>query len=204
MEKKVKKITQQIDRRETIVDTETGEVKQERTTTINRFGVEQEPDYVKLYIADLSRIIGLSGADNNVILGLLRNMNYDNIIALNAYTRKQMCEQLHIKYDTLLHVFRKLIEKNIIKKIGSNTYKMNPFLYGRGKWEDIKQLRMTFTYDKDGRSVEVEKISEGEETHSLNGIDNFDNAKEIIAQISETMLHALRQPQKSKSLQFLD
>lgn len=207
-EKKMKTRIQQMDRIETIVDTETGEVKQESTTSISRFAIEQEPDYVKLYIKDLSRIIGLSNTDNDVVLNLLRNMNYDNIIALNAYTRKQMCEQMRIKPNTLSHILSKLIEKNILKRLGANTYEMNPYLYGKGKWENIRQLRMTFTYDKDGRAVEMERVSEGEETHTLNGIGEIDvnDAKQFIEQLSETMLQALKQQQKPKGkpLQFLD
>lgn len=206
--KRKKTIIQQLDRKETIVDLETGEVKQEISTTSNRYNIETEPDYVKLYIKDLSRIIGLSNTDNNVVLNLLRNMNYDNIIALNAYTRTQMCEQMKIKPNTLSHILCKLIEKNILKKLGANTYEMNPYLYGKGKWENIRQLRMTFTYDKDGRAVEMERISEGEENHTLNGIGEVDinDAKEFIAQFSETMFQALRnkQPKAKKPLQFLD
>lgn len=205
MNKRKKTIIQQMDRFETIVDTTTGEVKSEKTTSMNRFKIEPEPDFVKLYIKDLSRIIGLSNTDNDVVLALLRNMNYDNIIALNAYTRKQMCEIMKIKPNTLSHVLSKLIDKNILKKLGANTYEMNPYLYGKGKWEDIRELRMTFTYDKDGRSIEMERINEGE-APALNGVDgiDMDEAKEFIQRLSETMLHAIQPKTKGKSLQFLD
>lgn len=201
-EKKRKKIVQQFEKTETIIDKETGEIKQESTTTFSKLNVEQEPSFVKLYIEDLSRVIGLSKTSNDAVLCLLRRMDYDNIISLNAYVRKLICDDMGIKPNTLSHILEKLTKSNVLKKIGSNTFEMNPFLYGKGKWEKIRELRMTFTYNENGRTIEMDRLND-EEFESLNGIE--DETKKLIKQMSETMMQVLKKPrEKRRAIQLLD
>lgn len=152
----------------TVMDSTTGEVVQNISSKVIR--QETEPEFVKLYISDLALMNGLSER-SDLIFVLLKRMNYQNEVVLNSYVRGQICEELSIKPNTLSHAFRKLIEKQLLTKLGANTYLMNPHLFGRGKWEDIKSLRVTYSYTASGRQSNVERnFEEVRENHCLDGI----------------------------------
>ncbi|RYE23111.1 MAG: hypothetical protein EOP45_07280 [Sphingobacteriaceae bacterium] len=43
-------------------------------------------------------------------------------------------------------------------------YKDNPFLFGKGEWRDIRELRMTVVFDKKGQNISTEVIKDDLET----------------------------------------
>ena len=193
MKKNFKKIESEI--HDTIINHETGEIIEERT--IEKRAVEMEPDYVKLYVRDISCIMGLSPSNNDVLYSMLCRMDYENKIVLNSYIRKQMCEKMGIKENTLSHVLNRLIEKKILKKIANNTFEVNPWLFGRGKWEDIYKLRLVCCYDiEHGRTIKTERIS-----NNLRGVD--DDEKTLFHAINE-LKEVAEKFNNKRGLQFLN
>lgn len=131
-----------------IIDEKTGELLQSKTTKIS---YEKEPDYVKLYLEDVNKILNLKGRANETLLALIRKMNYDNEVVLTPDMKKELAASLNVKLNTFEHNITILIQNNIFIKKGVNFYLVNPNIIAKGDWQTIKTIRMTVTYDKNGR-----------------------------------------------------
>lgn len=125
--------------------------------------VEQEPDFIKLYIKDICKLNDIPTAGNNILNELLKYMNYDNKVLLPSGIKKDITRDLKLGKSTLDNTLNNLVKKDIIKRIGIGVYIFNPFIFGRGKWEGIKAIRMEWTYNENGRAIsglEVDKAIE--------------------------------------------
>lgn len=146
-----------------IVDKETGTVKTEEHKSRRKSKIIQEPDFVKLYIKDICKLNDIPTAGNNILNELLKYMNYDNKVLLPSGIKKDITRDLNLGKSTLDNTLNKLVKKDIIKRIGIGVYIFNPFIFGRGKWEDIKEIRASWTYNEKGRTLsglEVDKAVE--------------------------------------------
>lgn len=139
----------------TTVDVNTGEFLEVRD--LKEFRVDGEPDYVKLYLGDVSRIFGLTTGVSTLMYILLRYMTYENIVALTPYIRKSIADELKTTVDVINHALSKLITEGIFTKLGTGTYMANPDIFGKGKWADIKNLRLSITYDQNGRTFKASR-----------------------------------------------
>lgn len=147
-----KKIT-----RETLthtIDHHSGEVLGERRTQESM--IEREPDYIKLYIQDLLSISGLSKSNNAVLLALLRQMNYNNQMVLIASVKRAIALELGIQLVTVNKAIEAFQREGILIRQDRGVYIANPYLFGRGKWEDIRQIRLTVQYSATGRKMSAE------------------------------------------------
>lgn len=149
------------------INPETGEILSENR--IEEWSVpREEPDYVKLYFNAVLEYNCVSSANTPTMLALLKYMSYANvdasnggqIITLNTYVRGLICDSLKIKPDTLRKNIQKLCDGKIIRRIASNTYQANPYLFGRGDWNSIKNLRASFDWIN---GFIVEETEHGEE-----------------------------------------
>lgn len=138
---------------ENITDNNTGELLSSTSTSI---GYEQEPDYVKLYLKDISMIHDLSGSNNAVMHALLGKMNYDGEVVLVSKMKEEICARISIAKTTFEHSIGTLVKKGVLIKKGNNFYLFNPYLFARGKWNSIKQIRMTINYSQSGREIKSE------------------------------------------------
>jgi hypothetical protein len=129
--------------------------------------VSREPQYIKLYLQDIIYLNDLPKWLSQVLYSLLKLLNYDNEIYLNAELRKRISEELEIKPQTLNDAILKLNKSKILVKIGSGTYIANPMLFGKGEWLGIRTIRLKVEYDFNlgtkNISTEIESINENEE-----------------------------------------
>lgn len=135
------------------VDVESGEIVQQTTYTTQKF--DAEPEYIKLYMADMSRWANLAPATSLILAALLRYMNYYNIIPLNGFIKKTIADNLNTTIGAIDVQLNKLIKKGLLTRVGKGTYMANPNTFGRGKWTSIKEIRATVVYNKDGVSFSV-------------------------------------------------
>ena len=144
------------------VDILTGEV----IKTYSESVVQREPDYVKLYLESITKLNDVQGWTDPILHELLRLMNYGNEIVLNAAVKKRMALGLKISTRTIDNALSMLVKKNIIFRVDTGLYKGNPFLFGKGEWRDIRELRMTVVFDKEGQNISTEVIKGDLETHN--------------------------------------
>jgi predicted Rossmann fold nucleotide-binding protein DprA/Smf involved in DNA uptake len=137
---------------QTTVD-EQGEVKSEiHEKTIYK---AKEPDYIKLYINTLLAFKDLPKKLDKVLMELLSYMSYAGSkdkdggqkIYTNASMKKDIAERLGMKVNTLDKALVELVKSNLLKRVGTGTYQVNPHVFGKGEWRDISAIRATFDFN---------------------------------------------------------
>lgn len=147
-----------------VFNEETGELHRElkefNSTTIN---TDAEPSFVKLYFEDIQRLNDLPKSTSAVMYELLQLMNYENIITLSPYVRQSIANKLNTTTTYINKSICKFIDSGLFHRLGTNTYFVNPNIFGKGKWADIKSMRLTITYDEKGRIVKCDRQNHSEE-----------------------------------------
>ena len=156
-----------IEKRETIIDVNTGEVLEHKEFTKQQVKNSYEPDFVKLYIRDIINLasVDIKTARVDILYILLSYLDYHNEILLNHQRRIDICEACGISNDYFNKVLKDFLENQILlpcyNKQGEKvrgTYIANPHFFGRGKWEDIYNLRLSITYDQSAkRFIQLER-----------------------------------------------
>ena len=134
----------------TIIDHQTGEIIQ---TEHNQKGfVEKEPDYVKLYLQDMARLNNLPPSASSLMTLIIRSMRYNNLYFAFKPLKEMFCEELKMPMNTLNKQIDNLRKANILLPIPNKRgcYLVDPNLFARGSWNDIKQLRLIIDYNIDG------------------------------------------------------
>lgn len=110
----------------------------------------REGNFIKLYLEDLGYIHHLQGSQTEVLYHLLKRMSYDNLIVVNKAIKEIISKDTGKALSTINNAISKYHEKDILIKKGRGVYLANPYLFGKGKFEDINKIRMQLTYTADG------------------------------------------------------
>ena len=147
-------IKQQIVKQE--VDMTTGEVvKSEENITKQYAG---EPPYVKVYLHDILYLSDLPKTHDKVLLALLKRSTWANadlgmVVTLSAGMKRLMLSELGFKsVRTINNALSDFVKAEILNRLETGVYQLNPYLFGKGDWQDIANLRMTIDYTLDGRT----------------------------------------------------
>ena len=138
-----------------------GEVIHEETTSIVKpTTFDAEPPFVKLYFDDIARLYECTQSQSNILMEFVKLMAYDNTIAVTQYHKELIAEKLVTTDGYIRNTISELVKKGIFIRLGQNVYRADPNLFGRGKWHDIKELRLNIKYDKHGKKIEGTRIQE--------------------------------------------
>lgn len=138
-------------------------IDQLNTYTTKISTTETEPRYVKLYLDDISKIQGLTNNQNSILLGILQLTSFNtNEVILNKYNREKIAQNINTTDQVIRNAISNLVKREILFKIATGVYKLNPFLFGSGSWQNIKGLRMTIEYTNDGKKIKLEELDENE------------------------------------------
>jgi hypothetical protein len=144
------------------IDHETGEVK--TTMKLTSIKHENEPNYIKLYIKDLCKLKDIPKSGNDTLNELLLLTDYQNRIILNSFVKNELCKKLKIKMASLDNNISKLTKNEVLQRLGRGTFTLNPNLFGKGKWQDIKKLRIEWEYSATGRTIKQVETDLTEQT----------------------------------------
>lgn len=175
------------------VDTQTGEVTQMEISTDTRTIHKQEPPFVKLYLQDLLYTQDMPKGLTNIVYALLDQVTYASK-GLRVYIptglKNEIIKQLDIPRQTFNNALVKLCKGNILRRIDTGVYELNPYFFGRGEWKDIDNLRMTWEYDaikgktfqgvitrKDGTSEPIGEAAKEQEQEVENAKERPDTAR---------------------------
>lgn len=145
---------------ESKIDLETGKVKEIEQTTERTVKIEQEPSFIKLYLQDICKLNDIPKTGSKLLNELLKYTAYDNMILIPTYVKEKISKDLNMNIGTVSNSLSKLTKKGILRREGKGAYRLNPFFFGKGKWSDIKKIRMEWEYGKEGRAltnVEIEQ-----------------------------------------------
>lgn len=139
---------------------ETGEITHQTSTNVVRF--PSEPPFIKLYLDDLSELMQLTAGEKDLLMELVRKIDYDGIISLNAASRKRICARLEIAPKSLRNRLYVMCKKEILLRLDQNEYEANPHLFARGDWKSICERRAAFElrirYQDGERTVTTEEV----------------------------------------------
>ena len=137
----------------TIIKAETGEIVEtidQKQWIIPR----EEPDYIKLYVSAALEFNNVSCSNAPLMAELLKYVTYadDNeyggqMIFLNYSLKKKICEKLKYAEVTFRKNLQKLCDGKMIRKVDRDTYQLNPYIFGKGDWNSIKNLRASFDWE---------------------------------------------------------
>lgn len=137
------------------VDHSTGEITSEENTNVIR--IPSEPAFIKLYLEDISRLYKLPSGTDKLLLELIKRMNYEGKIYVNAGLKKEIMSELGItNIRSINNNLSKFCKADVLARVGQGTYMANPNLFGKGSWADIQKLRnawIKLSYTKDGEKV---------------------------------------------------
>lgn len=128
-----------------VVNTDTGEVVQ--LIKSQTYGVEKEPPYIKMYIEDIAKLSDIPSGMSPILIELISQMGYNNIIAAYKPLKLITCRKLGISIDYLNKAIQEFYEKGLFIRVARGVYMADPELFARGKWEDIKELRLVVQYN---------------------------------------------------------
>lgn len=156
-----------IESHETTVIDENGKFKESRRNITKRY--EDEPEYIKLYLDTVLYISDLPKGYNSILLAFLNHMSYASVknnekgqlIYVNSSMKKNIANDLGVSVARLNQALTDFVKGEIFYRVDRGTYQVNPYLFGKGDWQDIKEIRMNITFNGQGKSVmsEIEKKS---------------------------------------------
>lgn len=111
---------------------------------------EKEPAYVKVYLEDIGRLNGLNPSEQKLINELVFNMGYNNVVPSYKPIKQAIASKLGVSYNTVNEAIKSLHKKGILIRKARGFYIMDPNIFGRGSWKDVKKIRMTIEYDENG------------------------------------------------------
>ncbi|MFH1816308.1 MAG: hypothetical protein ABIK08_15135 [Pseudomonadota bacterium] len=152
-----------LERTERTIDASTGEILSEKKNIIQLRKVEDEPDFIKLYISDLAYFYKLEPLAVKVLTAVAAHMGYDGLVSLTPSRRAEIIMSLGCSRSGFDNCLTALCRDNLLKRVGRGEYRPNPLLFGRGQWKEIRERRQSFavkiTYsaepDKPARSIDM-------------------------------------------------
>ena len=121
--------------------------------------VGDEPPYYKVYLQDIANVYGLNPAERAVWEILCSNMTFQNLVFLYKPIKMMLVQATGKKYETIKAAIKSLTAKGLLIRQDRAVYLVSPKYAARGKWQDIKALRLTIDYNEQGRNIEVKKIT---------------------------------------------
>lgn len=138
-------------REHSIIDHKTGEVKREIESISYPFTSEE--GYIKLYLKHACYLQGLQHSEHSILYELFQFMNYHNEVPLLKKYKKDILRDTGLSMNTLNQALTQMVAKKILFRIQRGLYKVNPYLFGKGSWKNIKKLRMTIDYNPNDYKV---------------------------------------------------
>lgn len=115
--------------------------------------VEREPNFIKLYLADLLYIRDLPAGLSGILLALLQRMSYKNDIVINSAIKREIAETTNVKFATVNKAITQFVKGELLIRKDRGLYLFNPHLFARGDWSDIQEIRATIRWNNTGRSI---------------------------------------------------
>ena len=77
------------------------------------------------------------------------------MVYLNTFTKEQVCKATGKSLERMKQAIRIWVKNKILVRVARGVYQVNPYIFGKGEWRNIANLRATFDFS--GGKVEVER-----------------------------------------------
>lgn len=122
----------------------------------------KEDDFVKLYLSDIGYFHHLQPNQQELLYHFLKKMNYDNQLVVNKTIKEMIAKDSGKTLRTIENALTAYVDCGIFLRHGRGVYLANPYLFGKGYFEDIQKIRMEIIYTNEGIKLksEIEKNRE--------------------------------------------
>ncbi len=131
------------------VDNKTGEIITDTHRTVKK--VEKTPDFVMLFTEGVGYLVNarLTKQEMAVLMMYLSRYvsHYENTLLIDKGTKEVVAEELGTTINFVNKTISKLYKSGIIIK--DKHYKLNPYIFGKGNWNEIRRLRQEIVVDWD-------------------------------------------------------
>jgi hypothetical protein len=145
----VPKIKQSV---ETEVIDAQGNITSKRANRVLNWGAE--PPFVKVYLQDVLYLSDLPKGHENILFELLRRGTYAGdqygmTVTLSSGSKQLIAKDLKISnIRSINNALTDLVKAKILTRIATGVYQFNPYLFGKGDWQDIARMRLEIDYDE--------------------------------------------------------
>lgn len=136
---------------ETSIINENGELVSKRANKTLSWGTE--PSYIKLYLQDVLYLSDMPKKHSKILYTLLKRASYagekDGMqVCLSSGLKRMILKELGLKnIGSIDNALSDLVKGKVLYRLETGVYQFNPYLFGKGDWQDIDRLRMEIDYD---------------------------------------------------------
>jgi len=136
-----------------------GEILETKFKTISK---PKEDDFIKLYLSDVGHLHNLQPNQQELLYHFLQKMTYDNLIVINKTIKEMIAKESGKSFRTVENALTSYVDTGILLRQGRGVYIANPYLFGKGRFEDIQKIRMEVVYTAEGIKLkgQIEKSDE--------------------------------------------
>lgn len=160
------------------IDHATGEIIEE----VNRKVVKKEktPEFVMLFVGGVDKLTNanLSQAEHKTLAQILKfTIKNSNMLMINKKVKEIISKDSGLTFSTVDQKIRTLVKKQMILK-EDGLYFLNPVIFGKGDFNEVKKLKHTLQIDYDFDELTSETVMK---TSVLYNTDENENLKVIDA-----------------------
>lgn len=129
--------------------------------------IDDGPNYIRLYLDEvLSTLYDLPLSCSTVLFGLLKKVSYvtsentddSMVVYINSSLKQDILDKSAAisSVKTITNSLNLMVKKGILYRVNRAKYQLNPWLFGKGKWTDIQELRLTHIWNNFGHTIVTE------------------------------------------------
>lgn len=134
----------------------------------------QEPAFIKVYLKNILALANVKGTHSELLNTLVKMASYAGTnakneyggmeIVINATIKKRIAKELGLKnVGSVANGLSALVKGKMIYRVGSGVYQLSPFIFGKGDWQKVSDLRMIVDFrEKEGKQIRVQTKQYGE------------------------------------------
>lgn len=130
----------------------------------NTMILSKEPNYVKVYLDTVLIFKDISKSLNPILFEFLKYMSYANIhnstggqiTFVNKTMKEVIAKSSNVTIKRVDQAITQFVKSDIFKRVGTGTYQVNPNIFGKGDWKDIKKIRATFDFNTGEIKADIE------------------------------------------------
>lgn len=113
-----------------------------------------EPNFIKLYLKDALYLADLPNQHYKLLYKLLNMSTYSGDkygmhVCLSSGIKRILSKELGLKNNrSINNSLSALVKGHILYRIDTGVYSFNPYLFGKGDWQDVSKLRLEIEYSE--------------------------------------------------------
>ena len=139
-----------------VLDTESGEIIGEYLPSFKK---EKMPhtEFLLFFAKNLSTLIKSKPSNKDIIISrILSKMDGNNHVYLFQDFREPLAKELNCNPSYVSKVISELLQKEILFRLHKGVYMVNPYIYGKGNLDNIKNVRWNFEAIIENDEVEID------------------------------------------------